>query len=315
MVLDCIVSGECCVDLPIRPVPIDRPLQDNKLHRIDPVVIGSGGIVSNAGRVMSALGLNVAGLGCVGDDHWGTHLLETFSQSGMNNDLMIRCEGQVTSATAVIIDPSGEQVFAYHGGASRLLSREMILDRLDVFAQAKVALFGYYGLFGSLENDLPECLAAIRQTGCLTVMDAAGDGGTLSPLDKILPHLDAYFPSEREGLAQTGATEPREMIEKLRHFNTDAIIGIKLGHRGALLSPTNGEWLEIPAITPPGPVLDTTAAGDSFVAGYIAGIVNGLPVLDSARLAAASGACCVTGIGAVAGIRNLAETKVLAGLE
>ena len=57
-------------------------------------------------------------------------------------------------------------------------------------------LFGYYPLMTRLQPDLPEVFAAIRETGCLTAIDAAGDGGTMDPLAKILPHIDFYLPSE-----------------------------------------------------------------------------------------------------------------------
>ena len=43
-------------------------------------------------------------------------------------------------------------------------------------------LIGYYPLMTRLQPDLPEVLAAIRETGCLTALDAAGDGGTMDPL-------------------------------------------------------------------------------------------------------------------------------------
>ncbi|MFP6648958.1 MAG: PfkB family carbohydrate kinase, partial [Pirellulaceae bacterium] len=99
-----------------------------------------------------------------------------------------------------------------------------------------------------------------------------------------------------------------------RGCGTDAMIGITLGDQGALLSPAAGEWLTIEPLPPPGNVVDTTAAGDSFLAGFIAGSVQGLSAGDSGRLAAATGACCVTGLG-VTGIRSISETMKLAGLE
>ena len=53
---------------------------------------------------------------------------------------------------------------------------------------------------------------------------------------------------------------------------------------------------------------------DSFSAGLIAGLAAELSVGDAGRLAAATGACCVTGLG-VTGIRPIRETMKLAGLE
>jgi ribokinase len=92
------------------------------------------------------------------------------------------------------------------------------------------------------------------------------------------------------------------------------VLGIKLGTEGALLSPTAGKFIEIPAIKPPGPVVDTTGAGDCFFGGLLAGILRGLSVADAGKLAAAAGACCITGLGATTAIRDYESTAKLAGI-
>ena len=87
---------------------------------------------------------------------------------------------------------------------------------------------------------------------------------------------------------------------------------MKLGTRGTLLSPAAGEFLEIPCVPAPGPVADTTGAGDAFLAGLLTGLLRGLEIRPAGMLGAATAACCVTGIGATAGLRGYAETLALA---
>ena len=72
--------------------------------------------------------------------------------------------------------------------------------------------------------------------------------------------------------------------------------------------------MSIECVPPPGPVVDTTGAGDSFFAGLLTGLLKGLDAERSGRLAAAAGACCVTGYGATAGLRDYAKTARLAGV-
>jgi sugar/nucleoside kinase (ribokinase family) len=87
---------------------------------------------------------------------------------------------------------------------------------------------------------------------------------------------------------------------------------VKLGSRGALLSPKPGEFIEIPAAKPPGAVIDTTGAGDCFLGGLLTGLLRGLSPTEAGRLGSATGACCVTCLGATAGIRDYEQTAQLA---
>jgi sugar/nucleoside kinase (ribokinase family) len=50
------------------------------------------------------------------------------------------------------------------------------------------------------------------------------------------------------------------------------------------------------------------------LAGLLAGLLKGLSIAQAGRLAAATGACCVTGYGATAGLRGYDETARLAGV-
>ena len=312
---DCIVCGEVCVDLPIRSIDQHKPLAEMETVRVDPIVPGSGGIVSNSGMALARLGLRTAAFGCLGDDLWANVLTQRFETAGLDTSPMIRFLDETTSATAVLIGEGGEHTFAYHAGASRRFDRSIVESRFDLFEQTRFALFGYYALMPQLEHDLPAVLRSIRELGCCTALDAAGGGGGIEPLDRILPELDVYVPSYKEGRSQTGQSDPRAMIETYRRLAPKTVLGIKLGDRGALLSPADGEWIDITPVDPPDPLTDTTGAGDCFYAGLIAGIVRGYSLAESGQIAAAAGACSVTGLGAIQGLRSFEETRQLAGVQ
>ena len=87
---------------------------------------------------------------------------------------------------------------------------------------------------------MPEVFAAIRETGCLTALDAAGDGGTMDPLARILPHVDFYVPNETEAAHQTGKNEPRAMIGAYREAGASGLLGIKLGEHRRVAEPAAG---------------------------------------------------------------------------
>ena len=99
-----------------------------------------------------------------------------------------------------------------------------------------------------------------------------------------------------------------------RACGAPGVLGVKLGAEGALLSLTDGEFIDINKVDPPGELVDTTGAGDCFYAGLLAGLLRGMTVDQAGRLGAATGACCVTAVGASAGLRSYDETLRLAGL-
>ncbi|HCK72935.1 MAG TPA: hypothetical protein DHW38_15270 [Planctomycetaceae bacterium] len=305
---DCMVCGEICVDLPMRTVDRRLPLEQMETVRIDPICPGVGGIVSNSGLVMARLGLRVGAFGYVGDDPWSDLVKAAFENGGLDTSYVLVHPQEATSATAVIVGDDAEHSFIYHSGASRCFDKNTALDHLDLFERTQYALFGYYHLMPNMEDDLPEVLKQVQETGCKTALDTAGGGGNLQPLDRCLPYLDFYIPSYSEGLSQTGYTDPKEMISAYRNFAPNALLGIKLGDKGALLSADANHWLDVAPVTPPGRVVDTTGAGDSFYAGLITGLCNGLDLNAAAGLASATGACCVTQVGAIAGIKTYEET-------
>ncbi|MDX1946673.1 MAG: carbohydrate kinase family protein [Pirellulaceae bacterium] len=309
--IDCVVVGETCIDLLVRPIPREVPLASSHTLLVEPILPGTGGIVPNAGLAMAKLGLAVSAVAVVGSDEWGRVIRGRLTEANIDCRGLVAHPTAPSSVTAVLASADGEHSFAFAPGASALIDKQICLDRLELFAQARFALFGYYHLLPNLQADLPEVLAAVRRLGCGTALDAANGGGTLQPLDQMLPHLDLYVPSLAEARQQTGESDPARMIACYRRHGCTGIVGVKLGSAGALLSPAPGELAPIAPVSPPGPVVDTTGAGDCFYAGLIAGLARGLSPVAAARLGAAAGACSVTGVGAAA-VRDFAATRGLA---
>lgn len=313
--IDCVVCGSCVVDMLVRPVPLDKPIGGGQLVQVEPIELATGGIVSNSGTAMARLGMSVAAFSYVGDDDWAPLIRRRYEQEQIDTTHLLTHPSEATSTTAVLIDSSGERTFAHCVGAPKTMNRATYMDNMDLFAKSRMALIGYYSLMPNLEGDLAEVLAAMRERGCRTALDAAGDGGAMQPLDDLLPHLDVYVPSHNEAEHQTGESDPRRIIDAYRACGAPGVLGVKLGSEGALLSGAAGEYVEIAPVTPPGSVLDTTGAGDCFYAGLLTALLRGMSLAEAGQLAAAAGACCVTGVGATAGLRCYNDTATLAGLE
>lgn len=310
--IDCIICGTCVADILVRPVPLSQPVGGGRLFHVEPIEVTTGGIVCNSGTAMQRLGLRVAASSLVGDDLWGGVVRSRLAAEGIDTAAIESHPALATSTTAVLIDPSGERSFAHHVGAPQAIDLAFIQGQAALFGNSRMALVGYCGLLPALEPVLADAVATIRATGCRVAVETGGSGGTLEQLAPALRHIDIYVPSLDEAIHQTGLSSPKEIIACYRQHGAGGIVGVKLGTQGTLLSPAAGELLEIPCVTAPGPVVDTTGAGDSFLAGLLTGILRGMHVREAGLLGAATAACCVTGLGATAGLRSFDETLRLA---
>ena len=309
--VDCIVCGTCTADILVKPVGLSAPIGGGRLFDVDPIDVTTGGIVCNSGIAMRRLGLAVGAASIVGDDVWGGVVRRRLDAEGIAAAGVETHAFHATSSTAVLIDPSGERSFAHHVGACRAIDIAFLRRQTAAFSRARLVLLGYFGLLPALEPAIGEAVALLRGLGCQVALETGGSGGTLSAIAAALPNVDLYVPSLDEAIHQTGLADAREIINCYRAHGAAGIVGVKLGSRGTLLSPRAGDFLEIPCVPAPGPVADTTGAGDSLLAGLITGMLHGMPLDEAGRLGAATAACCVTGVGATAGLRSFEETMRL----
>ena len=164
-----------------------------------------------------------------------------------------------------------------------------------------------------LESPLDCVVAAAKQAhsaGARVILNPA----PARPLPaELLQAMDVLIPNESETELLTGqevSTLPQAQAASraLLHLGPKAVI-ITLGSRGALVISKEGnmEHLTSHAVE----VVDTTAAGDAFVAGVAVGLGEGLPLEDAARLGNAAGALAVTRTGAQPAMPWREETQTL----
>lgn len=312
--LDCIVAGSCVVDMLCRPVNLDKPIGHGLLYPCDPIVITGGGVCSNSGITMARLGVKVGVFTYLGDDDWAPVVRNLYEKEGIDTSPLLTHPTEATSTTVVAIDPSGERSFWHCVGAPLTMNARTFYDHMDFFANCRMLLLGYYSLMTNLEPDLAQVFAKLRAAGCRTALDAAGDGGSMQPLDQILLQTDVYVPSRAEAELQTGLGDPQKMIDVFRDCGAPGVVGVKLGGDGVILSDAPGKYVEIGICAPPGELVDTTGAGDSFFAGLVTGLLKGMPLENAGKLGNAAAACCCTAVGGSTGGRGYEQTAGIAGL-
>jgi sugar/nucleoside kinase (ribokinase family) len=209
-----------------------------------------------------------------------------------------------TSSTIVTVHPDGERSFLHTRGCMQNFTARDVLAHMSLVGRAGWLAFGYLGLLPECEPELPRLFSAVkRRTGTRILLDTGGNPGrSPSLLRRILPWVDVFVPSYEEAVALTGLQKPAEMVAAFRRLGAAGTVGIKLGADGCYLDH-RGEAVHIPAQRVRS-VVDTTGAGDAFVAGFLAATVRGFPPADAARIAIRVAASCVTAVGASTAIRS-----------
>lgn len=311
--IDCLICGTCVADILVRPVPLTEPIGGGRLLHVDPIEVVTGGVVCNTGVGMARLGMRVAAASLVGRDPWGDVIRGKLAAEGIDIAPLTSHDSLGTSTTAVLIDPGGERSFAHHVGAPSAIDLAFVEGLETSLCRSRWALVGYLGLLPGLEPQLGEAMAAAKRAGCSVALETGGSGGTLEQLAPALPHVDLYVPSLDEAVHQTGLRDPHAIIACYRDHGAEGIVGVKLGTDGALLTQpasagTAAIEVAVPCLTPPAPVVDTTGAGDAFLAGLLTGLLKEMSLVDAGLLAAANAARCVTGYGATAALKDFEST-------
>lgn len=268
------------------------------------MAIYTGGKGGNQAIAAARMGGDVAMIGCLGCDANGDMYREKMIAEGIDVEGIGKAD--IPSGSAFIeVDPSGENRIAVAQGANDVLNPELVQK-----VEGKIAAADIY--LTQLENPVAAILEGMRlakKHGATVILDPA----PAKPLsDEMIALCDYMTPNETELEILTGM--PVETVDQaiaaarsLIALGAKAVIN-KRGGAGALLI-TADEATMYPGFKVD--VVDTTAAGDSFNAGFAVGLARKLPLADAIRLANAVGALSTTKAGAQAAMPTQAEVDAL----
>lgn len=298
-----------CVGILVADVitkPVDSVPKSGLLTRVDSIELFSGGCAMSAGIDMSKIGVKTAVLGKVGKDSFGKFLKDELIKFSVSVDGIVEDEGVQTSASVVLSESGGERSFLHCVGANGTFSYEDI--NWEVVENSKIVFVAGTMLMDKFDgDDCARFLKRCKEMGKTTVLDTAWDskGRWMSVLAGSMPYIDVFMPSYEEAVELSGETEVEKIADVFFEKGVKQVV-IKLGSRGCYLRETK----DAPAVTIPSfkvKAVDTTGAGDSFCAGFIAGMVRGLSFEECGRFANATGAHCVMAKGATTGIKSFEE--------
>jgi sugar/nucleoside kinase (ribokinase family) len=298
------VAGTIVVDVPAHPVA-GMP-ERGGLEAVERIDLYVGGVAANTGITLSRLGVPVGVIGCVGKDPLGRIVMDELS--GWAEGLWVhKDDTRSTSATLVLVHPDGERTFISAIGANAGLKEEHVPWEELVETGTRAIHLGYALLLPGLDGDpMVRALKRARELGLLVSLDVTWlPAASWEDALALLTHVDVFCPNLREAEAITSEADPARAADALLDAGVREVVAITLGENGCYMKPIggSGEYIAPQKAS----AVDTTGAGDAFVAGMLAAWYKGHDWTTAGRIANAVGATATTELGAAEGIRDWGE--------
>jgi sugar/nucleoside kinase (ribokinase family) len=292
---DLLVVGDANPDVVLGPVP--DPIEFGQREVLVPtgaIVLGGSGAITALGA--ARLGLRVAFAGRVGRDHAGAMVRDLLTAAGVACFLRLDDDAN-TPVTTVLTRGSDRAILTASGTLARTETADV---PAEVLAASRHVHASSYFLMPNLA--VPALFREARRHGATTSLDTNDDPSGRWDVGAVLAETDVVLPNAAEAIKLTGRATVREAAAALAVDGR--LVAVKNGAAGAL-SHDGTDILECPTITVS--TVDAIGAGDSFNAGFIAGLLHDMPPRQRLALAVACGALSTRATGGTAAQPTLAE--------
>ena len=237
-----------------------------KINRTKTEKILPGGKGLNVSTVLKNLGIESTALGFVAG-FTGEELKRSIEEKGIKTDF-IKVEKGITRINVKI---SSKEETALNGNGPEITEEDLnkLLEKIEKITKEDMVILAG-NIPRCINNDIYEIICKTLEKNNVTfVVDA-----TKELLMNVLKYKPFLIKPNKEELEETfkEKIETKEEIivhaKKLQQIGAQNVL-ISLGGDGAILVTTEGK--EYYSKAPKGKVLNTVGAGDSMVAGFIAG--------------------------------------------
>jgi ribokinase len=275
-----------------------------------------GGVGANCALAIAPWGINVRLLGCVGQDCFGDHLLDTLRKTGVDIGGVQRSSRSLTGILYINVTRDGQRTFFGSRGANQFMGPSHV-PAGSLLSSDAAHLVGYSFLDPGPEKMARQILRQFHSRGKRVSLDVGMEPSKRIPkkILRLLPQIDLLFVSSDEAAILTGRSSPRESFLQFERAGAKEIV-MKIGKRGCLISD-GGILREVPSFAVR--VVDSTGAGDAFTAAFLQARIRGWSTLEAALAANAAGAAAASHVGAgtmlsdVRGTLKLLRTQRLKG--
>lgn len=283
--------GECMIELARGPDGSAR--------------VGFGGDTLNTALYLARLGIDTSYMTALGEDAWSADLKARWAQEGLDTTLTLTHPSRAAGLYAISTDARGERSFTYWRDQSAARAFFECDGALAALATASKARLLYLSgislaLFTPSQRDrIVELARHVRAQGRQVAFDPnyrarlwPSVQAFKTAISQLAPFMSVVLPSYDDEAAVWGDASPEASLARWSALGVDEVV-VKHGACGAL---TSDGWVASQIVTE---IVDTTGAGDSFNAGYLAARLGGQDVVEAARAGAALAAQVVQYTGAI----------------
>lgn len=257
--------------------------------------LAPGGQCATAMVTLARLGMRARYIGKVGSDDLGSVQFRSLESEGVEATGVTVVDGAASQIAFIVIDQaSGERTVIWHRD-ERLMIEPHEVNAGAVTSGRVLHLDGH--------NVAASIAAAryARAAGIPTVLDI---DNIYEGSEGLLPLIDFLISSTSFPLRMTQESDLRTALKKLSEMTGSLFVAATLGRDG-VLAYFRGEYIYSPAFTVD--CRDTTGAGDAFHGGFIYGLLAGLSVEETLRVANAVAGLKCRAIGARTALPTLEE--------
>ncbi|MFK8249907.1 sugar kinase [Ancylobacter terrae] len=248
--------------------------------------LGCGGDTFNTAVYLSRAGVETGYATALGDDPYSSSIVAAAEGEGLSTRAMMRVAGRMPGLYVIDTDARGERTFNYWRDTAparelfelpgwEQIAEQVVESGVVYLSGITLSLYSNQGL-----GRLLATLEFARERGAKVVFDGnfrpRGWGGDLARARTLfaeaLKRATIALPTFDDEASLWGDASPAATAERLATFGVQEVV-VKNGAGGALVSHQGKSYL-VPIPEPVEPV-DTTAAGDSFNAAYLAARIAG----------------------------------------
>ena len=305
---DLMVVGELNADILLTGDVTPEFGQVEKL--IDDVSICAGSSSGIFAAAAAKLGLRVLLASRVGDDLLGHYMVDALAQAGVDI-AHVRVDPEIKTGVTVLLSRGQDRAMLTYLGSIAVVGPEDV--REEWYGQTRHLHVASPFLLTRLRPLMPEMMRKAHEAGATVSLDTNWDPAGLWALPGFFDHLDVFLPNMAEMMVISGRQTFTEALEAISA--RVAVLAVKVGAEGAIGVRRDApgcppEVVKVQALSVD--VVDTTGAGDTFDAGFLAGWLRGETLEECLALGAVCGALSTTRLGGFAGQPTWDEARALA---